>query len=229
MKAVLFDLDDTLYPEREFVRGGFARVAERLARETGVAAPRLRDELLAVLARDGRGRVLDTVLERLGLRSDERIAILLHLYRTHVPSLRPFDDVPPALARLRREGLRLGILTDGMASVQHRKLAALGLEPAVDAVVCSDELGPGCSKPAAAPYRALLALLDVAPAEACYVGNDLTKDFVWPNAAGMLSVEVRRPGTPDGAAAVPASHRAQVVVAALDELVPLVLARSHAR
>lgn len=205
LQAVLFDLDDTLYAERDYVASGFRAVAEHLARRCGVDADAAAARLLALLDRDGRGRLFDTLLAELGL--DEPVETLLFVYRGHRPAL----ELPAAsrrtLAELRRRGLKLGLVTDGMGAMQRRKIAALGVEPLVDAVVVSDELG--AAKPDAAPYRVALDLLAVEPAAAAYVGDDPAKDFRWPNAAGMLSVQVTAAGRDDSALepAARAQHR----------------------
>ncbi len=150
--------------------------------------------------------------------------LLVHLYRSHEPSIEPFEDVSRVLKLLRGRGHSLGIVTDGMATVQRRKIQALGLEPMVDTVVCTDELGDAYWKPSSIPFLVALQLLEVEPEEAAYVGDDLQKDFVAPRKLHMLSVHVRRllhrerrglkPGRPE--------TRADVTIATLDELPALV-------
>ena len=65
--AVLFDLDDTLYPERAFVDGGFQAVGQLLAAPSGRSAASLAERLRALHDRDGRGRLFDTLIAELGL------------------------------------------------------------------------------------------------------------------------------------------------------------------
>ncbi|MEE9196783.1 MAG: HAD hydrolase-like protein, partial [bacterium] len=147
MRAVLFDLDDTLYPEISFVRSGFRTVAQHLADTESLAEEELFERLMSVLKRDGRGRVFDTVLREVGQNRPGLVAVLVRVYRTHRPNIRLFKDVEPGLQRLRAMGLRMGIVTDGLASVQRNKIGALRLEPLVDTLVCTDEVGPGQEKP----------------------------------------------------------------------------------
>jgi len=221
VKAVLFDLDDTLYPEMAFVRGGFRAAARHLAGRHGLDTERLYEEMLDVLGRDGRGRVFDRVLEHHGLLSAEAVALMVYIYRTHRPSLRPDDDARATLEALRQADVRLGLVTDGMGSVQRRKIAALEIEDLFDAIVCTDELGAGCGKPSVLPFRIALELLEAPPGASAYVGDNPAKDFAGPNALGMLSIQVTRHA---GAAAaeVPPEQRAAVVVDRLAEIVPVV-------
>ena len=221
MKAVLFDLDDTLYPERAFVQSGFRAVGRFLAARHGLDEDELVARMLEVLDREGRGKIFDRVLTESGLLSEERVRLLVHLYRTHRPAIAPFEDVLPALAGLRQRGLRVGIVTDGMASVQRRKLSVLQLEQHLDVVVCSDELGPEYWKPSPVPFRVALELLETGPGRAAYVGDNALKDFAGPNQLGMLSIAIRRPGvvTYAQAEAPDDCHRPQVTVSGLAEVV----------
>src|SRR4051812_6149568 len=96
-RAVIFDLDDTLYREHDYVRSGFAAVARRLAAEP--AAPPER-ELYGALEqewrRNGRGRVFDAVLADTGLAVD--VGELVAVYREHEPQLTLYPDAERALS-----------------------------------------------------------------------------------------------------------------------------------
>jgi len=225
VRAVLFDLDDTLYPEIEFVHSGFRAVAAAMAETFGGTPEAVAAALERTLEAEGRGAVFDRALARRNAWSEGRVLRALWIYRTHAPSISLWPSAVRVLERLRRSGIRTGVLTDGMGSVQRRKIEALGLDALVDAVVCSDELGPGRGKPHGAGYVVLLETLGIGPRDAAYVGNDAAKDFVWPNRSGMLSVELRRPGF--APLEVPETHRAKRIVSSLDELEATVAEALH--
>ncbi|HET9852261.1 MAG TPA: HAD hydrolase-like protein [Candidatus Limnocylindrales bacterium] len=194
LRAVLFDLDDTLYPERQFVDGGFAAVAGFLEPQLNVSAEALGSRLLELHDRDGRGRLFDALLaEHLPAVEPPLLLACVLVYRTHTPNLEPFDDVVETLTELRAGGLRTGLVSDGMASVQRRKLDAL---PAVarllDQVVMTDELGAEHWKPSPLPFRVAARLLEVEPGAAAYVANDPRKDFVGARTAGLRTIRVGR-------------------------------------
>jgi len=192
LKAVLFDMDDTLYPESDFVKSGFRAVSCYLRSKYGLAEDWLLDEMLRILQRDGRGKVFDTLLENLGLYSDDHIKLLVYIYRSHRPTIYPFRDVLPIVDNLKKDGLRLGIVTDGMGSVQRNKIAALGMESLFDVIVCTDELGREYWKPSVVAFKIALELLQVSATQAAYVGDNVHKDFVGPNSIGMLTIQVRK-------------------------------------
>ena len=193
MKAVLFDLDDTLYPEIEFVHSGFRVVAQYLASLSNKGMHVLFERLCEILSQEGRGSVFDTLLQELGLFSRERVKLLLYLYRTHRPELKLYDEVPAVFDALRDRELRLGIITDGMASVQRNKINALGLDNLCDVIICSDEIGVECWKPSTMPFAIALELLDVVPENAVYVGDNVQKDFAGAKALGMHTIQFKGP------------------------------------
>ncbi len=202
--AVLFDLDDTLYPERDFVDGGFRAVGRFLARHVGIS-PRVIARRLRVLHdRDGRGRLFDTLLEDLGHEPDPDLVLAAVLaYRTHRPRLRPFPEVVDTLDILHGAGIATGLVSDGLSAVQRRKLAAL---PAVarllDVVVLTDELGSTHAKPSPVPFRVACRMLDADPTTAVYIANDPRKDFAGARAAGLSTIRTGRLPQEGGATVV---------------------------
>jgi putative hydrolase of the HAD superfamily len=216
LRAVAFDLDDTLYPEATYVRSGFDAVAlalEPLLSETGND---LLAEMLTLLETNGRGRIFDLVLERRGRHDVQLVQRLVEVYRHHVPDIRLDPAVPGMLAGLRRMGLKLGVLTDGLRVMQHNKLQALGVLKLVDVAICTDELGgTACSKPSPVGFQRLLQCLEVRADEALFVGNDPTKDIEGARAVGMLAAQLAPLG-----ASVPTGVFS---ISQLDDLIPLVL------
>lgn len=215
IRAVLFDLDDTLYREDDFARSGFGVVARELeARGVGCQAD-LRGRLQAIHATEGRERVLDKLAARVGFPA-AWVPGLVERYRAHVPAIALAPDAARALARLRGR-YRLGCVTNGWAAVQRRKIEALGLATVLDAVVVADELGRRHWKPSPLPFLRCCDRLGVGPAESVHVGDDPERDVRGARNAGIASVRLRRGGDDAGAGDV----RPDFEVASLDELEPL--------
>jgi putative hydrolase of the HAD superfamily len=192
LRAVLFDLDDTLYPERQFVDGGFGAVARFLSGLGARSEADLAARLWEIHRKDGRGRIFDTLLDELGLADDaDLVPACLLVYRTHQTWLSPVAGADALLDHLRGAGIRTGLVSDGNGAVQSRKLAGLpGIAARLDAVVFTDELGPGHAKPSPVPFRVACRLLDVTPSATIYVGNDPRKDFIGARAAGLRTVRI---------------------------------------
>lgn len=194
LQAVLFDLDNTLYAEEQFVASGFRVVAQYLAKHQNLDPDPLFEKMMVLLHQQGRGKVFSNLLHDLGLDSEAWLKTLLLVYRSHQPTLSLFPEAQTAISTLKRGGLRLGLVTDGPAFTQRRKIASLDLERHVDVIVCTGELGDGCAKPSTVPFEVALNLLGVPPVAAVYIGDDISKDFAGPNRLGMKTVQIRSSG-----------------------------------
>jgi HAD superfamily hydrolase (TIGR01509 family) len=183
-RALFFDLDDTLHPRRRFVTSGLRAVAAHVAQTCGVPV----SAATAILARAVRrqpGRELQALTAALGLPAD-RVGALLDVVRSHPPAIQLSRATRDALLRL-RAAWRLGVVTNGLADVQARKVAALGLASLVETVVYATADGqPG--KPAAAPFLEACARLAVPPSRAVFVGDDLAADIEGAAAVGMKTI-----------------------------------------
>lgn len=189
-RVLLIDLDDTLYDEASYVRSGMAAVAEEISRlPVDRSADQIAADMLAELARNGRGKIFDATLERLGLTPDPAlIAGLVETYRDHSPGIALWPGVREALADLARDH-RLAIVTDGLGRMQRRKVAALGLEPMVEDIIYCWELG--WPKPDPRPYVSAIKTLGGAPATTLVIGDNPRHDMAAARAAGVRSVRVR--------------------------------------
>lgn len=190
-RAILLDLDDTLYAERTYFESGLAAVADFVAGDDPLEQRTWRHNLFGDLRDHGRSGILDRIPVRDGFTRTAWIAALLHVYRTHSPELALFQDVDGFFARARLHERRLGLVTDGKSCVQWSKIRALGLEGRLDAIVCSDDIDT--SKPALEPFLTAAARLGVEPRACIYVADDPSKDFIAPAMLGMGTVEIRRP------------------------------------
>jgi putative hydrolase of the HAD superfamily len=217
-RAIVFDLDDTLYRIRRFTVAGYAATSGPIAERAG----RPRHEIFCRLQRmyrQGRaGRAYQQLCEELGL-PDELAGEWLARHRAHRRRLR----LPPTSGRVLQEmrggGWRIGILTNGLPEIQRAKVEALDLASRVDALVYADELVPG-GKPAPAVFRRMLDDLSVAPRQAVMVGDNPACDVAGGRSAGMRTIRLRRPAFPVHAG----EDEADEVVGDLAE-VPAVAAR----
>ena len=188
IRAILFDLDDTLISEMDFVREGWRAVAEYLSPGTERTVKQLEAMAAEAFAVD-RAHVYDQVCTQLGLGAGV-VAKCIEIYRTHRCSVRLLDDAAAALTWAADRPT--AIISDGRADVQRNKVIAAGLDRLVDAVILTDELGPGMGKPNPAGFQLALKLLNVAASEAIYIADNPAKDFLGPRSIGMCSAQIRR-------------------------------------
>lgn len=189
IKVVLFDLDDTLYNERDFVFSGFLEVATYLGHKYDVSIDRLYSDIIDIFQEDGRGRIFNILCEKHGF--DEEINRLVEIYRNTVPQLNLYEDTAAILEKLYNK-YKLGIITDGKSSVQWNKIKALGLEEYMDRIIVTDDYGPEFWKPSEKPFREMINYFGGEPNEFMYIGDNPNKDFVACKEMGMSTVRVIR-------------------------------------
>ncbi len=209
--GLIFDMDETLYPERQFIRSGFRAVAVDVERRFGVPADAAFEALLRILRRGGRRHALQTLCASFGLPATA-VPELVTVIRRHQPALHLPNVSVDVLARARAEGWRLGILTNGLPDVQARKVRALGLDRLVDVVVYAQEWGSGKGKPERESFDVVRARLDTPPALTVFVGDDPWCDIVGARSAGLHTILLRR------SAGLRSTTGADRVVTALDDV-----------
>lgn len=179
IRGVIFDLDDTLYPERDYVRSGFRAVAEYLKEPAAV------DEFWEYFLA-GKPAIDEYVSSHDCYElKDEMLAA----YRSHKPRIGLANEVLDTLRELRSKGLKLGIITDGRSEGQRAKLDALSLWDLVDDVIITDELGGvQFRKPCDIAYRIIQRRWEIPFENLVYVGDNTAKDFAAPRQLGMLAI-----------------------------------------
>lgn len=182
--AVIFDLDDTLYSEKDYVRSGYRAVARVFTQVTDMEQ-RLWDAFQNGL------QAIDAVLEQEGILTPEYKEKALQTYRRHLPEVEVYPGVHQLLLRLGKSK-RLGLITDGRPEGQRAKLQALAIENLFDEIIVTDELGgPVCRKPNEAAFRLMQQAMGVPFEKMVYVGDNAKKDFIAPEKLGMQTIWFR--------------------------------------
>jgi len=213
--VVVFDLDDTLFPEHDYALSGLRYVGRYLEQAHGLSGAA--ERLVRALESGARGRIFNAVLAEYGLapaRISALIPGLVERYRAHPPDIRLYPEAPAVLAALRGR-FPLALITDGPAICQRAKLAALALD--LDQVIVTDELGRAFWKPHPLPYQRVEERFGVPGAGCCYIGDNPTKDFVTARARGWRTARVDRGDRLNPSAAPSDDHEARWVVGNLTE------------
>lgn len=222
-RAVLFDLDDTLidFSGNQVWAWSEACRAES-SRLGGLAPEPFADVIRATGAwywsdpdrhRTGRRdlraastEIVRLAFERAGVAPADRDSprVIAHHFRDLRE--RGVTLVPGAIelvAALRARGCALALVTNGTAADQRKKIEQFALARHFDHIQIEGEFGAG--KPEPSVYRAALAALDAAPADATFVGDNLEWDVAAPMRVGVQAVwvDVTGGGLPTGHAARP--------------------------
>lgn len=177
--GVVFDLDDTLYSEKNYVRSGYRKIAQNYP-EIENAEERLWNSFL-------KGeKAIDKVFDEASLDEKEK-KNALNIYREHMPVIELYTGVSEMLIRIKNKGKKIGIITDGRPDGQKNKIKALKLD--VDQVIITDELGGiQYRKPNKKAFELMQNRWKIAFNKMVYIGDNVTKDFIAPKELGMKVV-----------------------------------------
>jgi len=176
IKGVIFDLDDTLYGEKQYVKSGYQKIEDHL----GIAGTA---QTLWDLFLEGKPAI-DEYLNQKDLLSQKEEC--LNIYRNQMPDIQLYDGVKAMLEDLKKKGYKLGIITDGRVEGQRNKIEALGLDSIIDDVIITDELGGvQFRKPNDISFRILQNRWRIPFENIMYVGDNANKDFQAPRQLGM--------------------------------------------
>jgi putative hydrolase of the HAD superfamily len=186
---IVFDLDDTLYPEITYVKSGFAEVAAALSVQIGTHASTLLELFLSELDASGRGKVFDNVYEALGVYSESRVEESVRIYREHSPKITLPTSSSKVLDQLAEFPLHL--VTDGDPDVQLRKIDVLGIQSRFRSCLRTWSFGREFGKPSLQCFEMIRDQEQAAWHELVYVGDDPSKDFISLREVGARTVRVR--------------------------------------
>jgi putative hydrolase of the HAD superfamily len=200
IKAVFFDIDDTLYDT-----SGFARLARRAAINVMIDAglPLSSDEAYKLLKEiiKEKGSNYDkhfNILTKRVFGEEKPLLIALGMITYHnvkFALLRLFPKTPSTLIYLKSKGYHLGVISDGITIKQWEKLIRLGLHHFFDEVVTSEEAG--VEKPDEKIFRLALDRMECQPNKSIMIGNKFNKDIIGAINIGMSAILVNSKLTSD--------------------------------
>lgn len=194
--GVVVDLDDTLYPQAEYLAGA-ARAVGIAASARGLDGPAVHSALTAELAAGSdTGGTIDRALLAAGVAPGvlpDHVPALVAAFTGHRPTrLSLFPGVDDALDAL-AAAAPLACLTDGNPTIQSAKLAATGLYPRLPVVVITDALGGRAArKPHPAGLLAVAEQLRVPAHRLLMIGDRPEKDIAVAASVGARAIRIRQ-------------------------------------
>ena len=189
---VVFDLDDTLYLERDYVYSGFRAVSKCLHDRFKLDYDEVSTILISDFENGLRGRNLNRVIERFDL-PDEILGDLIKIYRTHRPKIGLLPGMEELLSDLSNM-TGLALITDGDIDSQKSKVRALDIEGIFNRIIFTDEFGKDRWKPSDFAFEKLKQLEGIKDFEAVYIGDNPLKDFIPARKSCFLSIRIIHPG-----------------------------------
>lgn len=178
-KALVLDLDDTLYAEISYLQSAYDFIATQLSTEP----KQLSQQMLAHY------HAGQDVFAQLTQQYAVDKTTLLDWYRFHPPKLDLYPTVLDTLTAY-RASYKYALITDGRSKTQRNKIQALGLIDYLDSIVISEEIGS--EKPSPANYEKVMK--DLSCEQYIYVGDNLKKDFVTAKRLGWVTICLRNQG-----------------------------------
>lgn len=193
VKVIVFDLDDTLYPEIEFVQSGFASVAGYLhALHPKHSKESLYTLMLQELEKNERGKVFDVVLEHLGCKTKQMVRKALSIYRLHTPTLTLPQKSREILEYYSNQNIPLYIVTDGNKIVQNNKIQALDVAPFIKTSFITHRYGKIHAKPSPYCFVKIAEKEGVKYEDIVYIADNSNKDFVGIKKLGFRTIRIKQ-------------------------------------
>jgi putative hydrolase of the HAD superfamily len=192
-RVVVFDIDDTLYLERDYALSGFRAVGRWLEERHAIAE--FTKAAIDLFDAGRRGNVFDLAIASLG-RPDASVLVpaMVDVYRAHEADIRLATDASALLSGLHGQ-CRLACITDGPVASQSAKVRALGLAEWLTPIVLTDVWGPSFRKPNPRAFREIESATSLSGSDCLYIADNPIKDFIAPVTLGWRTIRIRRPGS----------------------------------
>ena len=181
VKGFIFDLDDTLCMEREYVRSGFMAVGYIVSDRCGMPADVFFQRAWAHFEGGVRGNIFNIMLKEYPEISRHFcVADLVHAYREHIPNIKMHNSALDILGFLRCKNKFLGLISDGCYIVQKNKVEVLFAGEFFDCIILTDVYGREFWKPHERAFLAMEHVAGLKESELIYIADNPKKDFITP-------------------------------------------------
>ena len=173
---LVFDLDDTLYKEIDFLISAYKEISQDLSSENWQF---LFAEMISIY------RLGKNVFEFLSKKYNTNVEVLLSKYRNHFPNIKLSENTKEFLETIKSKNIVCALLTDGRSITQQNKIKALELEKYFDNnIIISEEFGSTKKE-----GKSFLYLDEkFSDFDKFYIGDNIEKDFIIPNSLGWETI-----------------------------------------
>lgn len=210
---LIFDLDDTLYPELEYVRSGFLAVANELYHLFNWPVTESFNYMLKTLDKKGRGAVFNDLLYYHGKLSKKNVKHCITIYRHHKPNISLSEDVKSVIKHF--PGNKY-VVTDGHKIVQGNKVNALGISSFFKHVYITHRYGINNSKPSIHCFNLIKKREKCEWSEMCYIGDNPNKDFINIKPLGVKTIRIKT--SIYDSIEIPKHMEADIIISDLNEI-----------
>ncbi|MGL4652174.1 HAD family hydrolase [Cetobacterium sp.] len=217
-KIIIFDLDDTLISEKDYIKSGFDIISEEIAKKYKMEIDLIRIKMDSLFL-DNSNNLFNRLLDNFDCDYDqEYIKYLIKIYRNHSPKIKLYDDAKELLDYLHSNNYQMGLITDGYKEAQRKKIEILDIEKYFEYIVVTDELGREFWKPSEIPYKIIKENFKCDYSDMVYIGDNIEKDFVTANRLGIETFHIIRDDGVYRNKIKELNYHAKIKVSSLDEI-----------
>lgn len=211
---LVFDLDDTLYTEMDFVNGGFIEVSKFLEKKLFLDNQLIYSKMIRLLESNGRGNIFDDILKEHNIFSKSLLKKCISTYRYHKPKLKLNNDALRCVKRFK--DLNKYIVTDGNKLVQRNKINALNISHYFSKIFITHNYGKNNAKPSPYCFIKICKIEKTSPNNIIYIGDNPTKDFIKIKKLGFKTIQILN--GPYARLKMSNDHQPHIKINSLDEI-----------
>ena len=194
VEVVLFDLDDTLYLEEDYVKSGMKQISKIISSKYNYFVNEVYSELMRLYS-SRNDNVFNRFFDAHDITySEKEIQELVKAYREHNPDISFCNDTILILKYLKSRRIKTGIITDGFSVAQHKKLDSLNCSGYFDKIIVTDDLGEGFWKPNPKAFKIMREHFKCDYHKMMYLGDNPKKDFYISTILPIKTVRINRNG-----------------------------------
>ncbi|MCT7519785.1 HAD family hydrolase [Aliarcobacter cryaerophilus] len=183
VKAVIFDLDNTLYDENLYFKSVFNKFLKIHNIDFKLFENNF-DDKFRLYSKD----IFTDILKKINFYSKENQNQLFELYKSIDCNLKLYDEAYELINYLNNKSINIAIITNGVLEAQKNKVRVLDLEKITNKIVYAREFGKEFEKPHEKPYIQTLKLLSVKKEDVVFIGDHPYTDIIGATKVGIKAL-----------------------------------------
>ncbi|MDG2007456.1 MAG: HAD family hydrolase [Alphaproteobacteria bacterium] len=180
--CIVFDLDDTLYNEVEFIKSGYRYINKLVKKQFGIQIKYTPNKKQLIQSKTH----IQFYIKKNKINFLSEIEIL-GLIRNHKPTIKLSSHVLGLLSKLKKKNVTLCIVTDGRSITQNNKVNSLSLRDYFDYISISEEIG--FEKTNQIVFKKIMEKFP--KTRYFYIADNENKDFIAPKKLNWLTIGIR--------------------------------------
>lgn len=216
VKVIVFDLDDTLYNEIDYVKSGFREASKYFANKYQLDVDYFLNIMIENLEKHGRGKVFDNTLKHFNILNKLNIKKSISIYRNHLPNIQLPEESQSILKHYKKLNIPLYLVTDGNKIVQYNKIKSLNIKKYFNKVFITHRYGVKNAKPSPYCFIKIADKEKVDYSDIVYIGDNIKKDFIGIKPLGFRTICLENGMFKN--LVLPSNHHAEININNLTEI-----------